>query len=62
MIDMSYTITGRELVEAAASLHSEHGENAEYDRALTELTTRALGLRHDRDGAVVASLIERIAS
>ncbi len=61
MIDMSLSITGRELVEAAASLRSEQGDT-EYDRALTELTTRALGLSHDRDGAVVASLIERIAS
>ena len=31
------------LVEAAADLLSEGGENPEYDRAIAELTSRALG-------------------
>lgn len=33
------SISVHELVEEAKALRSEHGENAEYDRALVELVT-----------------------
>lgn len=35
---------GEELIKQARDLVSEHGENPQYDRALVELVSRALGL------------------
>lgn len=40
-------INTEELLRHARNLKSEHGENAEYDRALVELTTFALSLTAD---------------
>jgi hypothetical protein len=40
-------ISQAELIELARGLKSEHGENPEYDRALVELCTDALGMSMD---------------
>jgi len=46
------------LIDAAASLLTEpEDENPEYDRALTELVTRAFGLTSDEQPQI-AALIE----
>lgn len=44
------------LLVTAADLLSEHGENAEYDRAIVELTTRLLGFDDDWRDDVRATL------
>jgi len=50
-------ITLRQLFKLARGLKSEHGENAEYDRALAELCTDACGLSLEYQQAEVATAI-----
>jgi hypothetical protein len=56
LIDLEQTITIRELIDLARGLKSEHGENAEYDRALLELVTDATHIAQT-DRALIADLI-----
>ncbi len=44
---MRKTITIQALIDEAATLLSEDGENPEYDRALAELVTFSMGLVRD---------------
>lgn len=50
------TIYSVNLITEAASLMSEDGENAEYDRAITELVAFSLGYTQD-DLPVVADFL-----
>lgn len=49
-------VTIATLVKYAADLHSEHGENTEYDRALYELVTDAIGLSMEERGKVADTI------
>ena len=45
-----FTITVTHVLDCAAGLRSEHGENPEYDRALVEMSMQLLGISEDEPG------------
>lgn len=44
-------------IQAAQTLASSDGENAEYDRALVEMTLELIGLNYNEDRATIHRLI-----
>jgi hypothetical protein len=53
---MAHRITRIDVLTAAAGLVSESAENAEYDRAITELTCDLIGVGTDHKEDVLALL------